>query len=426
MMLAALLRAVYIVVAWLLAPIVILHLFWRSLGNSDYRRRIGERFGFLPKQALHDTIWVHAVSVGEVQAAERLVRVLLEQYPDRSILVTTTTPTGSDRVKALFGDRVAHCYVPFDMVGPVGSFFRWCKPAIAIILETELWPNLYNACGKRNVPLVLASARVSAHSVGRYRQVVSLFKETLSHGIVIAAQTQLDADRFVSIGASVKRTHVTGNIKFDFALPDGVVELGQQLRAEHAPDRPVWIAASTHANEEEIAIAAHMQVRKDYPDALLILVPRHPERFDSIATLLDRQGICFVRRSTGATCGNECSVVLGDTMGELTTFYAVADVAFVGGSLVKVGGHNLLEPAALKLPLITGPHTYNAADIAEMFQEKGVARVVNNQMELAAAVVNLLGSSSERDRLGVAGQALIESNRGALDRLLALLEPLLK
>jgi 3-deoxy-D-manno-octulosonic-acid transferase len=426
MMLAALLRAIYIVVAWLLAPIVILHLFWRSRGNPDYRRRIGERFGVLPKQALHDTIWVHAVSVGEVQAAERLVRVLLEQYPDRSILVTTTTPTGSDRVKALFGDRVAHCYVPFDMVGPVGSFFRWCKPAIAIILETELWPNLYNACGKRNVPLVLASARVSAHSVGRYRQVVSLFKETLSHGIVIAAQTQLDADRFVSIGASVKRTHVTGNIKFDFALPDGVVELGQQLRAEHAPDRPVWIAASTHANEEEIAIAAHMQVRKDYPDALLILVPRHPERFDSIATLLDRQGICFVRRSTGATCGNECSVVLGDTMGELTTFYAAADVAFVGGSLVKVGGHNLLEPAALKLPLITGPHTYNAADIAEMFQEKGVARVVNNQMELAAAVVNLLGSSSERDRLGVAGQALIESNRGALDRLLALLEPLLK
>ena len=425
-MLATLLRALYIVVAWLLAPIVILHLLWRSLGNPDYRRRIGERFGFFPKQALHDTIWLHVVSVGEAQAAERLVRVLLEQYPDRSILVTTTTPTGSDRVKALFGDRVAHCYVPFDMIGPVGSFFRWCKPAIAIILETELWPNLYNACGKRNVPLVLASARVSAHSVGRYRQFVSLFKETLSHGIVIAAQTQPDAERFVSIGASAKRTHVTGNIKFDFALPDGVVELGQQFRAVHAPDRPVWIAASTHANEEEIAIAAHMQVRKDYPDALLLLVPRHPERFDSIATLLDRQGIGFVRRSTGTTCGNECSVVLGDTMGELTTFYAAADVAFVGGSLVKIGGHNLLEPAALKLPLITGPHTYNAADIAEMFQEQGVARAVNNQMELAAAVVDLLGSSSERDRLGVAGQNLIESNRGALDRLLALLEPLLK
>ncbi len=424
-MLASLLRLIYIIAAYLLAPVIVLYLLWRSLGNPDYRRRISERFGFLPGTKLNGSIWVHAVSVGEVQAAERLVRVLLERHPDRPVLVTTTTPTGSDRVKALFGDRVAHSYAPLDMAWPVQRFFDWCQPAIVIILETELWPNLYHECGKRKVPLVLASARVSQHSIGRYRQVVSLFKETLSHGIVIAAQTQADADRFIFIGASPKRAHVTGNIKFDFALPDGVAELGDEFRQLHAPNRPVWVAASTHANEEEIAIAAHRQVREKFPDALLILVPRHPERFAGIAALLERQGICFVKRSSGETCAADCGVVLGDTMGELTTFYAAADVAFVGGSLVKVGGHNLLEPAALKLPIITGPHTYNAADIAEMFQENGVARVVHDATEMAEGVVHLLGDPDQRERLGTAGQTLIANNRGTLDRLLDLLEPLL-
>jgi 3-deoxy-D-manno-octulosonic-acid transferase len=351
--------------------------------------------------------------------------VLLERYPERSLLITTTTPTGSDRVRALFGDRVAHCYAPFDLTWSVKRFFSRVKPALVIILETELWPNLYHECGLRKIPLVLASARVSPHSVGRYRQLVSLFKETLSNGIVIAAQTQADADRFVSIGASPKRAHVTGNIKFDFALPVGVAELGSQLRALHAPDRPVWIAASTHANEEEIALAAHDNVRQKFPNALLILVPRHPERFSSVAAMLEREGEQFVSRSSGSVCTAECGVLLGDTMGELTTFYAAADAAFVGGSLVKVGGHNLLEPAALHLPLITGPHTYNAVDIAEMFHERGVATVVHDQQELAAAVLKLLGNADLREQLGAEGLALIEANRGALDRLLALLEPLL-
>jgi 3-deoxy-D-manno-octulosonic-acid transferase len=341
------------------------------------------------------------------------------------LLITTTTPTGSDRVRTLFGDSVRHVYAPFDLDWPVKRFFDWCKPQLAIILETELWPNLYHECGEREVPLVLASARVSAKSVGRYRWLVSLFRKTLSHGIVIAAQTPVDAERFVSIGASTDRAHVTGNIKFDFELPEAVNVQGQAFRQLHAPGRPVWIAASTHANEEEIALEAHRKVLDRYPNALLILVPRHPERFDGIAALIDRQKMRFVRRSTGAVCGRDSSVVLGDTMGELLTFYAASDVAFVGGSLVPVGGHNLLEPAALRLPMITGPHTPNAEDIAELLQKGGASTVVHDADSLATAVSELLGDEAERHRRGADAAALIERNRGALDRLLDLLDPLL-
>lgn len=421
-----LLRYLYIVLSYLLIPLLLAHLFWKGLRNRDYWQRIGERFGWYSGPPLNGAIWVHAVSVGEVQAAAPLVHALLERYPNRLLVLTTTTPTGSDRVRALFGDQVVHCYAPFDLVWPVRRFFNWCQPQIAIILETELWPNLYHQCGERGVPLVLASARVSPKSINRYRWLVSLFRKTLSHGIVIAAQTPADAERFVSIGASTERTHVTGNIKFDFELPEGVLEQGREFRQAHAPGDPVWIAASTHANEEEIVLAAHRLVREKFPGALLILVPRHPERFDGVATLLDKQKIPFVRRSTGRNGNAESAVVLGDTMGELMTFYAAADVAFVGGSLVqKIGGHNLLEPAALGLPIVTGPYTYNAEDIAKLFHDGGVSTVVTDAESLAAAVSSLLADPDERQRQGHDAKALIETRRGALDRLLALLVPLL-
>ena len=419
------LRFIYIVLSYLLTPLILLHLFYKGFGNRDYWKRNGERFGFYPGAVPDGAIWVHAVSVGEVQAASAMVNALLELYPHQPLVITTTTPTGSDRVRALFGDRVIHCYAPFDLAWPVKRFFDWCRPAITIILETELWPNLYHECGRRKVPLVLASARVSPKSIGRYRTLVSLFKETLSHGIVIAAQTEADAERFLLLGANPKRTHITGNIKFDFALPDGVVEQGAEFRATYAANKPVWVAASTHANEEEIVLQAHRLVQEKIPEALLILVPRHPERFDGVASLVDRQGFRFVRRSTGESGNADTELVLGDTMGELMAFYAASDVAFVAGSLVKIGGHNLLEPAALRLPIITGPYTYNAADIAALFQEDGVARVVNDAPELAAAVSELLFDPIERERLGNRAEALTEQSRGALARLLALLKPLL-
>jgi 3-deoxy-D-manno-octulosonic-acid transferase len=419
------LRFCYILLSYLLTPLILLHLFYKGFGNRDYWKRNGERFGFYYGTVPSGAIWVHAVSVGEVQAAAALVNSLLEQYPQRPLVITTTTPTGADRVRALFGERVIHRYAPFDLAWPVKRFFIWCRPAIAIILETELWPNLYHECGRRKVPLVLASARVSPKSIGRYRMLVSLFKETLSHGIVIAAQTKADAERFLLLGANPQRTHVTGNIKFDFALPDGVAEQGAAFRAAYAANKPAWVAASTHASEEEIVLRAHRLVQEKIPDAVLILVPRHPERFAGVAALVERQGFRFVRRSTGNPGAADTEVVLGDTMGELMAFYAAADVAFVGGSLVKIGGHNLLEPAALRLPIITGPYTYNAADIAELFQDDGVAQVVNDAPELAAAVCELLFDPLERERLGNRAEALTEQSRGALARLLALLQPLL-
>jgi len=419
------LRIFYIVITYLLIPVVFLHLIWKGLGNRDYWKRIGERFGFYELPPLKDVIWVHAVSVGEVQAAASLIRALLRDYPYNRVLVTTTTPTGSDRVRALFGDDVVHCYTPQDVGWSVRSFFRQFQPRIAIIMETELWPNLFRQCGARGVPLVLASARLSPKSIGRYRMLVSLFKDTLSHGMVIAAQTEADSDRFLSLGVAPERTHVTGNIKFDFELADGVYAEGRALRSQHAAGRPVWIAASTHSGEEEIVLDAHRRVQERCPDALLILVPRHPERFDSIAGMLSGAAFRYVRRSRGGICAADTDVLLGDTMGELMTFYAASDVALVGGSLMPIGGHNLLEPSALKLPLITGPHMFKTLDIAQLFRDAGIAPVVSNAEELANAVVELLNDPEERVRRGERSRELIDDSRGALARLLTLLKPLL-
>lgn len=419
------LRVVYVLLTYLAVPLLLLHLLWRGFSVPGYRRRIGERFGFGMPRLARTSIWVHAVSVGEVQAAAPLVRALLKRHPDVPLVITTMTPTGSERVRALFGDSVVHSYVPYDLAGAVRRFFEWARPMLAIVMETELWPNLYHECGQRRVPLVLASARVSLRSVGRYRRIIPLFRDTLSHGIVIAAQTPADADRFRSLGANPARTHVTGNIKFDFELPPEIASRGRELRLEQAGNRPVWVAASTHDGEEEAALDAHERVRMRHPAALLVLVPRHPERFPQVAALLDARGISYVTRSSRAMATPATRVLLGDTMGELTTFYAAADVAFVGGSLVRIGGHNLLEPVALAVPVVTGPHNENAADIAELLVDCGAALVVPDWAGLAAEVSWLLGDEAERRKRGAAGSQAILANRGALDRLLALIDPLI-
>lgn len=408
-----------------MTPVLLLHLFWRSLGNPLYRQRIAERFGYFDARINGSSIWIHAVSVGEVRAAAPLVRALQERYPDKTLVMTTMTPTGSQQVRDLFGDSVVHSYVPYDLASAVRRFFDWAKPELVIIIETELWPNLFRECGLRNIPLVLASARVSPGSVNRYRRLVSLFRETLSHGIVIAAQTETDGERFRSLGAHPDRIHLTGNIKFDFDLDPDIPARGRQFREDQAGGRPVWIAASTHGDEEQVALAAHAAVLKEFPAAMLLIVPRHPERFQLVASLIERTGMRCVRRSSGQRCGADTDVFLGDTMGELTFFYAVADVAFVGGSLVPVGGHNLLEPAALGLPVLTGPHTFNAADIAQLLIDDGSAQVVRNGDELAARVVELFGDASERERRGRAGRQVFENNRGTLQRLLKLIDPLI-
>lgn len=419
-------RLLYVLLTYLLAPLALLHLFWRGFSSPGYRQRIGERFGFGQDRLDRDSIWVHAVSVGEVQAAAALVRELLARHPEVPIVLTTMTPTGSERARDLFGDRVVHNYLPFDMMSAVRRFLDWSRPRLAIVMETELWPNLYHECGGRGIPLVLASARVSPRSVGHYRRMVALFKETLSHGIIIAAQTEADAERFRSLGAAPNRTHVTGNIKFDFQLPELVEERGRALRHEQAALRPVWIAASTHPEEEQAVIDTHKAVLEARPDALLFVVPRHPERFPAVAALLEKAGLPFVTRSSGARCTSQTRAFLGDSMGELTTFYAAADVAFVAGSLAPIGGHNLLEPAALGVPTLTGPHNFNAVDIAELLEQAGAVEIVPDATELSGRIIELLENPQERAQRGEAARMTVARSRGALQRLMDLLEPLLE
>jgi 3-deoxy-D-manno-octulosonic-acid transferase len=415
---------IYNVLVYLAAPIALLVQLWRGLRDPSYRERLGERFGFGPPLP-GPTIWIHAVSVGEVQAAETLVWRLLSRHPRYRVLVTTVTPTGATRARRLFGDHVQLRYVPFDLPGAVRRFFDRVQPRLAMILETELWPNLYGECGRRDVPLVLASARVSPRSVGRYRQLVPLFREALSHGIVIAAQSATDAERFRSIGAAPERTHVTGNIKFDFQPPAGIERQGKRWREWNAPRRPIWVAGSTHEGEEEMVLDAHRQVLERFPDALLLLVPRHPQRFESVREMLVKRNGQFANRSSGTAVPATTTVMLGDTMGELMLFYAAADVAFVGGSLVPIGGHNLLEPASVGRPVLTGPHNFNSEEIAKLLLDARAARIVRNEDELAGEVAGLLAAAGERAAMGAAGKAVLDANRGALDRLLTLVDPLL-
>ena len=395
----------------------------RAALNASYRPRLGQRFGIGHPQ-LERSIWVHAVSVGEVVAAAPLIRALLERY-ELPLLVTTMTPTGAARVQALFGDTVHHSYIPFESPDAVNRFFAAANPRIALIMETEIWPNLYHGCGTRGIPLVLVSARISPRSVGSYRKLLPLFRETLSHGILIAAQSQADADRFLSLGAAPERTRVTGNIKFDIQLPADLVERGAAFRQSTFPDRPVWIAASTHDGEEQQVLAAHRTLLESFPSLLLILVPRHPDRFAAVREYLERQKFRFVSRTAGRACDASTQVFLGDTMGEVTLFYAASDIAFVGGSLVPIGGHNLLEPAALGLPIVTGPHLFNAQAIADEFRRERASVIVESPARLADAVAGFLNDPGDARQTGRNALAILNQNRGALGRLLEVVDPLL-
>jgi 3-deoxy-D-manno-octulosonic-acid transferase len=340
--------------------------------------------------------------------------------------VTTFTPTGAARARALFGNIAEVRYVPYDLPGAVRRFLKRVDPGLAVIFETELWPNLYRECGRRRVPLVLASARISERSLGRYRRLGALVRDALSQASIVAAQGEADAARFRALGADAASTHVTGNLKFDFELPEDLAERGRRLRRHYARGRPLWVAGSTHEGEEAAVLEAHGQVRGAHPDALLVIAPRHPARFAEVAERLAQADVTFTRRSDGEQSEDDaCAVLLLDSLGELLEFYAAADVAFVGGSLVPVGGHNLLEPAALGVPILTGPHNFNGADVARLLIARGAAEIVHNPQELGARLSALLSNPRERERIGGCGRASVEGSRGALQRLLALIEPLL-
>jgi 3-deoxy-D-manno-octulosonic-acid transferase len=421
-------RLAYLLAVYLAAPVVSALFLWRGLRERSYWRNFGERFGFGARLSVAP-IWIHAVSVGEVQAATPLAQALRERYPEVPVLLSTFTPTGAARARAALAGGAEVRYLPYDLPGAVRRFLDRIRPRLAIIVETELWPNLYRECHRRRVPLLIASARLSPRSARHYQLLGTLFREALAARVVVAAQAEGDAERFRSLGASEVNTHVTGNLKFDYTLPPAIAARGQQLRRRYAADRPMWVAGSTHGGaEERTLLEAHRRLRAAHPEALLVLAPRHPNRFAEVAAWLEASGTPFVLHSlnpsSAAAAGAQ--IVLLDTLGELLDCYAAADVAFVGGSLVPVGGHNLLEPAALGVPILTGPHTFNAEEIARLLTECGAAQIVTGAEELAARLAALLEDARLRAERGARARAVVEANRGALAKLLALIEPLLE
>jgi 3-deoxy-D-manno-octulosonic-acid transferase len=418
------LRSVYTALLYVFAPLAWVGTALRGLRDPAYRDRLPERLGFT-RVAGGGALWIHAVSVGEVQASAPLIRALLKRYPERSLLVTTATPTGAQRVRALFGDTVRHAYLPYDLPGAVRRFLNRVQPSLAIVMEREIWPNLFGECGRRGIPILMASARISERSALRHRKFASLFGEALSGNVTVAAQTELDAERYRSIGA--RRVMATGNVKFDIEAPQTAREAGEKLRATQFADRPVWVAGSTHDGEEQQLVAAHRLVLAQRPDALLVLVPRHPNRFDAVRAWLRGEQIEYVARSRNEAVTATTRVLLVDTLGELMTFYAAADVAFVGGSLITtVGGHNLLEPAVLQRPILVGPHNFNAPDIAQLMMERGAARQVDSSDQLAVAILELYENYATRAEMGARAHAIVTENRGALKRVMELIEPLLQ
>ncbi|PKM25430.1 MAG: 3-deoxy-D-manno-octulosonic acid transferase, partial [Gammaproteobacteria bacterium HGW-Gammaproteobacteria-12] len=358
-------RLLYTLLLHLALPLIALRLALRARKAPAYARRINERFSLGLPAMKPGGIWVHAVSVGESIAAAPMIRALQARYPDLPITVTCMTPTGSERIQALFGESVQHCYLPYDLPWAAARFLDRAQPRLAVVMETELWPNHIHQCARRGIPVALANARLSERSARGYARFAKLTAPMLAELSLIAVQTQTEAQRFLDLGARPGCVEVTGSIKFDLKIDAELLQRADALRQHwQATTRPVWIAASTHAGEDEIILAAHRQLLGKHPDALLILVPRHPERFNSVSELCLGQDLTTRRRSTGEAVQAGDQVLLGDTMGELLFLYALADIAFVGGSLVANGGHNLLEPAALGKPVLSGPHLFNFLEIA--------------------------------------------------------------
>ncbi len=420
-------RTLYTLLFHLALPFVLVRLFWRARRAPAYRKRIGERFAVGLPDLQPGGIWVHAVSVGESIAAAPMIRELKARYPQLPITVTCMTPTGSERIKALFGDAVQHCYLPYDFPWAASRFLEKLQPKLAVVMETELWPNHIHQCARRGIPVALANARLSERSARGYARFARLTAPMLAELSLIAAQTEAEAERFRQLGAREPSVQVTGSIKFDLSIAPSLPERALQLRQQwDALSRPIWIGASTHTGEDEILLAAHRLVLAERPDALLILVPRHPERFRSVHELCCKQGFSTVRRSLAEPPQAETQVMLGDTMGELLFLFALADVAFVGGSLVPTGGHNLLEPAALGKPVLTGPHLFNFLDIAAQLRDAGALAELSNARELASTLEAFWSDTERAERARTAGLAVLKNNQGALARLLAGLERLLQ
>jgi 3-deoxy-D-manno-octulosonic-acid transferase len=416
-----LVRSLYTILSYLALPVVFLRLYWRG---RDYLERWSERLGFIPVLQKSGFLLIHAVSVGEARAAFPLISALQKHYPEIPLLVTTSTLTGSRQVRDMLGNQVDHFYMPYDLPSSIRRFLKRVRPQLVVIMETELWPNLLRECAISEVPVLVANARLSERSTRGYRCIQCLTTAMLHDVTLITAQSEIDAGRFRSLGAT--RVCTFGNLKYDLVLQNGLKEQGQNLRQElFGEERLIWIAASTHNGEEKKILQAFSLLCHRWPGLLLFLVPRHPERFDNVAKLCQQQGFKLVRRSEQRSCEPSTTVFLGDSMGELLLFYSAADLAFVGGSLVPTGGHNVLEPAALGLPVLFGPHMFNFNEASEQLLVEGAALQVSSVEHLSIAVDRLLESPKLRRMLGARGKMVVERNKGALRALLEYIDVLI-
>jgi 3-deoxy-D-manno-octulosonic-acid transferase len=417
-------RFIYSVVFYLITPLIILRLVIRGLAAPNYRKRWGQRFGFFtPSESSKETIWLHAVSVGETLAAVPLVKALQEKYPERRLLITCMTPTGSERITAAFGDSVDHSDAPYDTPDAVARFLKRVQPKMLIIMETELWPNTVAACYKRQIPVILANGRLSEKSARGYARVSKLSGPMVAQLSAVAAQHGDDGGRFTALGLPVEKLHITGNIKFDLELNAQIRLSAEALRQQWdgTNQRPVLLAASTHRGEDEIILQAFSLIKQSVNNALLVLVPRHPERFNQVGDLCLDAGYSLARRSNNDSTDN-ADILLGDTMGELMTFFGACDIAFVGGSLVSNGGHNMIEPAAWGKPTLSGLSVFNFAEVSRLLAEAGGLSLVEDAAALAESVIVLMKNPEQAQQMGLSAQQVAEANRGALERLLAVID----
>jgi 3-deoxy-D-manno-octulosonic-acid transferase len=412
-------RFLYAVLWLAAAPLALARLAWRSRRQPGYLAALGERFGAYAASAPGPRIWVHAVSVGETRAAVPIVEALARRHPGHRILLTHMTPTGRAAGVELFGDRVERAWLPYDMAFAVRRFLTHYRPAFGIVLETEIWPRLLEECARERVPVVLANARLSARSARRYARFPALTRWALGNLSGIAAQADADAQRFRDLGAAA--VEVTGNVKFDMTPDSGIVARGEEFRARFGGERSVWVAGSTREGEEAALLEAFAAMDAA-AETLLVIVPRHPHRFDEVASLAARQGFAVARRSSAGPVPSAVRVLVGDSMGEMPAYYAAADVVVMGGSLLPYGSQNLIEACALAKPVIVGPHTYNFEEAAEGAIHAGGALRVRDAREALAAAAELSRDPARRGRMGKSALAFVAAHRGAVDRLMAWLE----
>jgi len=413
-------RLGYRLLLYLLFPWVFIHLWWRGRRQPGYREHVAERFGWYQPTPGRPVIWLHAVSVGETHAAEPLVRALVRRYPGHELLLTQMTPTGREAARQLFGGMATIVYLPHDYPGAVARFLARFRPRLGILMETEIWFNLVDSCARRGIPLLLANARLSEKSARGYERVAPLTRAALGGLAAVSAQTREDAERLERLGA--RSVEVTGNLKFDVAVAPQLLALGAELK-QRIGQRPVLLAASTREGEEELVLEALSRIRVE--GLLLLLVPRHPQRFDEVAALLAKRNLRYLRRSDNRALPGDCRVLLGDSMGEMPAYYAACDLAFIGGSLLPYGGQNLIEACAVGRPLLFGRHMYNFAEASRMALASGAAIEVADSGALGERAGALLGDRAALARMSQAALAFSRAHQGATARNLAICERLL-